>query len=219
MKKGIMFILAVMVVSAYIHVNGMASPSPEADTIVGNTAVQAVDADGKEIQGLIITSRIPEEYKEVERTILSEEGFGKIVDTLKVAEAIGASSTKDLILIDLKEVWAPEGTKFPITITFSVKGVDESTRGTILHYNDSQWEIIPTTMGKETMTGVFESLSPVAFVVDKTSLPGTEYPEGGTENETAPQTGESSRRFFHVAFGFSATLVLYLLWKKRNAVV
>lgn len=219
MKKGIMFILAVMVAAACIHVNGTASPSPEAETIVGNTAVQAVDADGKEIQGLMITSTIPEAYKEVERTIRSEEGFREIADALQVAKAIGAAGTDDLILIDLKEVWAPEGTKFPITITFRVKGVDENTRGTILHYNNSRWEIIPTTMGKETMTGVFSSLSPVAFVVDRTSLPGAGQTGSGTDGEKAPQTGEPSRRIFHVAFGCSAALALYILWKKRDEVV
>lgn len=229
MKKGISYILTVIIAAAFIHIHGAASPSPEAETIVGNEAVTAVDTDGKEVSGLIITSKIPETYREVEKQIRSEEGFQEIMKNLNVAETIGAADIEDLILIDLKEVWAPKGTKFPITITFRVKGVDPMTRGTILHYNNAKWEIIPTTIGQETMTGRFSSLSPVAFVVDRSSLQngsgsiqqggGNEGTESGQKEEMVPQTGETSRKIFHVSFLLSAFVAIIILWRRRNAVV
>ena len=77
-----------------------------------------------------------------------------------------------MVVVDIKEVRAPEGTAFPLTINFAMRGVTASTKVQILHYkaDASEWEKIPTTVADGSATGVFNSLSPVAFVVDKTTL-------------------------------------------------
>lgn len=177
--------------AACIGMTAFAAPSPTASTSVSDTAVSGTDADGQaiDISDIIITSDIPAEYTGVVDEIQSEAGFAKVVENLDLVKVTGASSAENLTLLDVKDVYVKGNVKFPVTLTFSVKGVVSTTKGTILHYNGTAWEVIDTTMGNGTMTGTFDSLSPVAFVVDKTTLQGAESSGSNDSSDTkSPQT-------------------------------
>lgn len=177
--------------AACIGMTAFAAPSPTASTPVSDTAVSGTDADGQaiDISDIVITSEIPTEYVEAVNEIQTEAGLAKVVEDLDLVNVIGASSAENLTLLDVKDVSAKGNVKFPVTLTFSVKGVVSTTKGTILHYKGTAWEVIDTTMGNGTMTGTFDSLSPVAFVVDKTTLQGAEGPgSDGSSDTKSPQT-------------------------------
>ncbi|MBA2213681.1 hypothetical protein [Sellimonas intestinalis] len=163
----------------------LAAPSPSAGTVVSNTAT-AVNASGQAVN-VTVTSEIPEEYREVVAELQSDTGFAKIAQELDLTRVLGTENSEDLMLLDVKEVQiAPED--LPATITFSVAGVSAETKGTILHYSSEKgaWEVIDTSMGAGTMSGTFTSLSPVAFVIDKTTAEGSTTSEGSA---VSPKTG------------------------------
>ena len=177
--------------AACIGMTAFAAPSPTASTSVSDTAVSGTDADGQaiDISDIIITSEIPSEYADVVNEIQTEAGFTQVVNDLDLVKVTGASSAENLTLLDVKDVYVKGNVKFPVTLTFSVKGVVSTTKGTILHYNGTAWEVIDTTMGNGTMTGTFDFLSPVAFVVDKTTLQGAESSGSNDSSDTkSPQT-------------------------------
>ena len=136
-------------IAAIVSCIGMtvfAEPSPSASTVV--TAVKtAVDASGNPIDAKI-SSEIPAEYKEAVAEIKTEA---------KLKELLGDDFNESMTVADVKEVTVPEGTVFPVTITFAMKGVTANTKVQILHYNktEQKWEKIETTVGEGTVTGVF----------------------------------------------------------------
>lgn len=145
-------------VAAMVACVGMtvcAAPSPSASTVVTGATTTAKDAK-------IIISEVPAEHASAVTEIKSEAGLKK---------ALGNDFSANMTVADVVEATiegpAPTG---EFDITFNVKGVTASTKGQILHWNGQKWEKIPTKMGEGTMTGTFTSLSPVAFVVDKTTL-------------------------------------------------
>ena len=152
-------------IAAMVSCIGMtvfAAPSPAASTVV--TAVNsATDASGNAVN-VSISSEIPTEYTQAVADIKTEA---------KLEEVLGSDFNANMTVADVKEVTAPEGATFPLTITFAMKGVTASAKVQILHYTGSEWEKISTTVGEGTVTGTFNSLSPVAFVVDKTTLSST----------------------------------------------
>ena len=81
----------------------------------------------------------------------------------KLKEVLGSDFNANMTVADIKEVTAPEGAKFPLKITFAMKGVTASSKVQILHYDAEKaaWEKIDTTVADGTVTGTFSSLSPV----------------------------------------------------------
>ena len=157
---------AVMAVVMCLGMTVFAAPSPSGSDFVVGGISNAVDADGNDVSGFLEVTELPDEYADVAAQLRTAEGL---------QAAMGADYNENMIVLDIVEarvVGDASQVKFPVTITFQVNGVTASTRGTILHYTGSVWEKIPTTMGEGTMTGTFASLSPVAFVVDKTTLTG-----------------------------------------------
>ena len=143
-----------------IGMTAFAAPSPAASTVV--TAVSsATDTDGNAVN-VSISSEIPTEYTQAVADIKTEA---------ELKEVLGSDFNANMTVADVKEVTAPEGAKFPLKITFAMKGVTASSKVQILHYNAKKaaWEKIDTTVADGTVTGTFGSLSPVAFVVDKTT--------------------------------------------------
>ena len=135
-----------------IGMTAFAAPSPAASTVV--TAVSnATDTDGNAVN-VSITSEIPSEYTQAVADIKTEA---------KLKEVIGSDFNANMTVADVKEVTAPEGAKFPLKITFVMKGVTASSKVQILHYDAEKaaWEKIDTTVADGTVTGTFSSLSPV----------------------------------------------------------
>ena len=109
-----------------IGMTAFAAPSPAASTVV--TAVSsATDTDGNAVN-VSITSEIPIEYTQAVADIKTEA---------KLKEVIGSDFNANMTVADVKEVTAPEGAKFPLKITFVMKGVTASSKVQILHYNRS----------------------------------------------------------------------------------
>lgn len=146
-----------------VGMTAFAAPSPSAGVVVSDTPAKVVDKNGNAVE-LTITDKVE---ADVVADVKSEA-------TLK--EVLGDSFNKNTTVAAVKEVTAPAGTVFPVTITFKMNGVTKDSVVQILHYNGSVWEKIATTVGNGTVTGTFDSLSPVAFVVDKTTVGATTSP-------------------------------------------
>ena len=133
-----------------IGMTAFAAPSPAASTVV--TAVSsATDTDGNAVD-VSITSEIPAEYTQAVADIKTEA---------KLKEVLGSDFNANMTVADVKKVTAPEGAKFPLKITFAMKGVTASSKVQILHYDAEKaaWEKIDTTVADGTVTGTFSSLS------------------------------------------------------------
>ncbi len=152
MKKTILKISFVLLLILPLCLNVFAVQSPETD---GYTVEfqSAVDAAGNKLD-----------------VVINDQSNAEIIaDAMKIETiktVMGARYTPDMIVVDIKEIIVPEGTVFPITITFTVKGVTPDTTGGFMHWTGSQWEWIDAIFGTDTMTGTFDSLSPVAFVIN-----------------------------------------------------
>ncbi|MGN0404405.1 MAG: hypothetical protein ACI4F1_04225 [Bariatricus sp.] len=179
-------------VAAMVACVGMtvfAAPSPSASTVV--TGARSDKAE-------VTISEVTAEDQAVIAEIKTEEGLKAV---------LGDDFNENMTVAAVINVSVPEGTEFPIDITFDMKGVTASTKGIILHYNGSEWEKIPTTIAEGTMTGTFTSLCPVAFVVDKTTL------ASGTA--TSPKTSASAVSAVAV-LGLAALTGVCGLKKKEN---
>ena len=127
----------------------------------------------------------------------------------KLKEVLGSDFNANMTVADVKKVTAPEGAKFPLKITFAMKGVTASSKVQILHYDAEKaaWEKIDTTVADGTVTGTFSSLSPVAFVVDKTTL------TSATGTATSPATSATTVSAVAV-LGLAAVAAAFGLKKK-----
>lgn len=177
MKKMIA-LLSAAVLTVATAVTAFALPSVSVDGVV--TKIEsAVDANGNAVT--VEIKDVPEEYKAAVEEVKKEE-------TIK--ELLGADFKEGMQVVDVKEVSVPEGTAFPVTITFSVPGVKEGTAVAVLHYNGSAWERITKDVkaGNGTITATFDSLSPVAFVVDKEAAEAAST--STSTSAKSPKTGE-----------------------------
>ena len=151
--------------------NTLAAPSPSADGAIKNEAVSAVDANG---------NKITEISDNVDATVKADV---QKKETLKAA--LGSAYAEGMEVVAVKEVKAE---KLPATITFAVSGVTANTKVAVLHYNGAKWEadtVKGVKAGNGTITATFTELSPVAFVVDKSTV-------SGNTGKTSPKTGEAS---------------------------
>lgn len=153
----------------------LAAPSPSANGTVSKSG-SATDANGNAVE--VTLSEVPAKYADAVAQI-------KNADTLK--EVLGNAYVEGMEVVDVKDVSVPDGTVFPVTITFSVPGVTAGTKIAVLHYNGSAWEVVEAKAGAGTITATFTSLSPVAFVVDTGKAP-----KANGSSTTSPKTGESS---------------------------
>ena len=144
-------------------------------------------------------------------------------------QAIGsAAQVADLVVRDVFDVsltgtaaeyLAQEGNN--ITLRFDV-GVAPSATLIVLHnYEGSNWEIIPDDRVVQNADGTvdvtFDSLSPIAFVVDSTETDTSASTDANAP--TSPQTGDSSLPPVAgaglIALGCVALASAAVVWKKR----
>ena len=183
----------------------------------GNEVVGIVrDADSGEVYGvpsgeLIVTpvsaadsaeaaiaDGLKAAYEQIQKAASLADIAPSIGDYLK--EIGSDASVDDLVVRDLFDVTvkgtaaeylATEGNT--ITVRFNV-GISPSATLIVLHnYQGSDWEIISKDRVKQNADGTvdvtFDSLSPVAFVVDKQESTDTEKP--GADEPSSPQTGDN----------------------------
>lgn len=171
MKKFTSLVLATVLTCMMGITAFAAGKSPVIEGVVTEIN-KATDKNGNVVEATI---------EEVEDKGLIEEIRDIFDDVLKAA---GIEVTKGMEVVDVKDISVPEGTEFPVTITFKVAGVTPETKVQVLHYTGTEWEVVKSEAGKGTITATFTSLSPVAFVIDKDTM----SPIGSTSTE-APRTG------------------------------
>ena len=193
-KKLVAAILAMTMVCG-LGMTAFAAKSPTSGGVV-NKIVSAVDKNGNAVS--VEIQEMPQEYQEV---------AAQIRDLGTVKNFLGAQFVEGMEVVDVRNV-VVAGDKsqinWPIDITFEVPGVLTTTKVAVLHYSDEKqaWEVVPSKAGKGTITATFDSLSPVAFVVDK----NTSASAVGNGSTTSPKTGEG----MVVPFLGTAAIVLAL---------
>ncbi len=122
----------------------------------------------------------------VEVTISQSSVPGPSVSDLR--QILGSAFVEGMHVIDVIDVSVPAGTKMPVTITFSVRGVTADSNVAVLHWDGSKWEndsVTGISAGNGTITAQFSSLSPVALVADTAD-------SSSTSSTASPKTGEST---------------------------
>lgn len=166
-------ILSVMLagtLSIAMGITAFAAPSPEKNAVV-TEVTESVDKSGNHVE--IIIEDLKADGKEAAKLLQDKQTLKKV---------IGDNYVDGMEVIDVREVRAVGNPTFPVTITFKVPGVLASTNVAILHYENGAWTEEPSKAGKGTITATFDSLSPVAFVVDKNA---------SASSTVSPKTGET----------------------------
>lgn len=205
------------------------------------------DQNGEEIHGVSIDSgelivtpisqasqaaqAISEMLTNAYEQIQQADTIADLVPTIgEFLQSIGsASQVADLVVRDVFDVsltgtaaeyLAQEGNN--ITLRFDV-GVAPSATLIVLHnYEGSNWEIIPDDRVVQNADGTvdvtFDSLSPIAFVVDSTETDTSASTDA--DAPTSPQTGDSSLPPVAgaglIALGCVALASAAVVWKKRT---
>lgn len=196
MKK-ILAVLCSAVLTVAMTVTAFAQPSVVASGVVTGIN-KAVDADGNPI-GEIKIDPIESRFDNLTDEQKKEVEAIKTLDKLK--EVLGDKYQDGMSVVDLKDVYlyGDADVKFPITITFDVLGVTSSSKVEVLHYDTtaSKWEVLESSAGEGTITATFNSLSPVAFVVDNQTAAAIDKANAGTTtgsntSTVSPKTGEGN---------------------------
>lgn len=217
------------VLSLTLCMNAFASGnSPQKDSVVSNVT-EAKDKNGNSVD--IVIQDIPEENKAVAEEVKKPETLKNVVKNIieelkkaiqeqfeEIKEEIKEEvkeleeiKEENLELIDVREVVIngdASKVEFPLEITFEVPGVLETSKVAVLHYVDNAWQLEVSKPGKGTITATFDSLSPVAFVVDKTTT---------ASSVTAPQTGINDTLPI-IAIVVATATCIFLIRKKRSSI-
>ena len=149
--------------------------------------------------------------------------IGDFLQTIGSAAQVADLVVRDVFDVSLTgtaaEYLAQEGNN--ITLRFDL-GLAPSATLIVLHnYEDSNWEIIPDDRAVQNADGTvdvtFDSLSPIAFVVDSTETDTSASADANAP--TSPQTGDSSLPPVAgaglIALGCVALASAAVVWKKR----
>lgn len=171
-------LMSAAIFAATTVMTAFAAPSVTVSGVVSGVQ-SATDKNGSEVA--IKVENVSETDFTEEVTAVEE--IKNIENVKEVMEASGVEFEEGMQVADIKNVIAPEGTVFPVTITFNVEGVTAKSRVSVLHFDTAKgaWEVVESKAGERTITATFHSLSPVAFVVDKETV---------ANGATSPQTGE-----------------------------
>lgn len=150
--------------------------------------------------------------------------IGDFLQTIGSASQVADLVVRDVFDVSLTgtaaEYLAQEGNN--ITLRFDV-GVAPSATLIVLHnYEGSNWEIIPDDRVVQNADGTvdvtFDSLSPIAFVVDSTETDTSASIDANAP--TSPQTGDNSLPPVAgaglIALGCVALASAAVVWKKRT---
>lgn len=212
MKKLIAFVCAA-VLTVSTAVTALAQPSVTVTGVVTGTQT-ATDKNGNTVS--VEIKDVPAEYSDAVAEV-------KTVEKLK--ELLGDAYTEGMEVVDVKDIVVPEGTEFPVTITFTVTGVKESSKVAVLHYDTTakKWERVEAKAGNGTITATFTSLSPVAFVVDKntvssstTTATGSAATSGSTSGSTSPKTGETNVMMWAGMVAVAALAGMAVTYRRRK---
>lgn len=157
---------AVLALSMSLGAFAAESPSAEGIVISGKTS----DANGNAVQVTL-------------QEVTDATAKAKLDDADYLKQIVGDEYVEGMKVADMKDVSVPEGTPMPVTIEFEVNGVNKNTKVVVLHYNGTEWEKVKVdAVDYRSVTATFDSLSPVAFILDKvdtTASVGTTSPKTG----------------------------------------
>lgn len=165
MKKRLMALICVALLTVGMTMTVAAAPSPAASGVV--TAIEkAVDKNNAAITVTGADAVLVAEDLSADQ-YATEMAYIKNVDNLK--KELGTAYKDGMAIIDTKNVKVVGEASliaWPVTVTFTAKSIKATDDVVMLHYNvtDSKWEVIKATAGDGTITGTFNSLSPVVFV-------------------------------------------------------
>ena len=174
LKKRIFAMFMTVSLVLMMGFQAIAADSPATDGIV-TEAIQAVDKNGNAVEVDVLP--LPEEYKQLAEEIKSPAMLKTVLGSAYV-EGMEVIDVRDVVIVGDASL-----VEFPLTITFKVPGVLATTKVAVLHYVNGAWQVEPSKAGNGTITATFDSLSPVAFVVDKNTA---------SSAVTSPQTGENT---------------------------
>lgn len=187
------------VLSCMMGLTAFAAGSPQVSGIIKDVDT-AVDKNGKAIEVKL---------EEVADKALVENI--KKAETFKaILEAANVTVTEGMEVADVLEVKVPEGTEFPATIGFKVPGVTADTKAAVLHYTGTEWEVVKSEVANGEIKATFNSLSPVAFVIDKNTV--STVGSGSTE---APRTGVNGMVPVALVIGAVAVIGFVALGKRK----
>ena len=190
MKKWMGIVVAGVMCMA-MGMTALAAPSPSIQGVV-QEIVSSTDKNGNSVE--VVIEELTAEGKEAAAQLDN-------MDTVK--ELVGDAFVDGMKVLDIQEVHVGGDAslvEWPVTLTFKVPGVNANTKVAVLHYDmeKAAWELVPCKAGNGTIEATFESLSPVAFVVDQNTMDAA-----STGSATSPQTGESA-----VVMGFAVVALL-----------
>ena len=185
MMKKLTAVLCAAVLCLSTAASVFAQPSPEVSGVVTGV-FGGTNADGDAVE--VTLSEVPAEY---------QAAVEQVKDSAFVQNLLGDAFVEGMQVVDVKDVTVPEGTVFPVTITFNVTGVTADSTVAVLHYDTAAgaWEVVESKAGNGTITATFDSLSPVAFVVDGNAAAGSTAAGASSQTSgsaTSPKTGETS---------------------------
>lgn len=180
MMKKLTAVLCAAVLCLSTAASVFAQPSPEVSGVVTGVST-GTDANDNAIEATV--GEVPAEY---------QAAVDQVKDLTFVQNLLGDAFVEGMQVVDVKDVTVPEGTVFPATLSFNVTGVTADSTVAVLHYDTAAgaWEVVESKAGNGTITATFDSLSPVAFVVDGNAAAGASSQTSGSA--TSPKTGETS---------------------------
>lgn len=213
MKK-LVAVLCAAVMTVGMAVNVFAAPSPSVSGVV--TAVEsAKDADGNAVDIKIETvseAEAEQHFTEEEKAAVAKIKESKEKFEAIAKEALGDKFEEGMELVDIRNLYVPEGANvtFPLTITVKVTGVTETSTVAVLHYTNGAWEDVKATAGNGTVTFTVNSLSPFAFIVDANTAKNA----GST---TSPATGEANTMVWVAIVAVAAAAGMVVTYRKKRA--
>lgn len=193
MKKLFLKIILASMLILTLCLSVFAAESPETDGFIPEIDT-ATDKDGNPIDVVLVPT--------------------DTIETETIKTVMGDDYTDDMIVVAVQEIIIPDGTTFPVTITFTFKGVTPDTKGAFLIWDGETWNLYQPTFGTDTMTITFDLITPtgrfpVAFVMN------TDVTQ--SQVGTSPQTSDYITAAFTIlAISILATLVFS---KKRSKVL
>ena len=181
MKKLLSSVLVLVMALSLFCVTAFAAPST-------STVAEVASAKDKNGNDVVVTEA------------------GEVASDVAITTAIAADKGAKEAASELKVLWqkdltVPEGTTFPIDITFKAAGNTGAIY--VFHYEDGAWVKVGEGTG-ETVTATFNSLSPVALVVAST-----------TSGATSPKTGETVALYGAFSVILVACAAAYVVSRKK----
>ncbi len=213
MKK-LVAVLCAAVMTVGMAVNVFAAPSPSVSGVV-TAVVSAKDADGNAVDIKMETvseAEAEQHFTEEEKAAVAKIKESKEKFEAIAKEALGDKFEEGMELVDIRNLYVPEGASvtFPLTITVKVTGVTETSTVAVLHYTNGAWEDVKATAGNGTVTFTVNSLSPFAFIVDANTAKNA----GST---TSPATGEANTMVWVAIVAVAAAAGMVVTYRKKRA--